>query len=99
MSETLTITDVESTQTPELVSELSAEEQDSLQLGEQIQEQQEQLLAGKYKDAEQLEKAYIELSKKLGQDGKEETKAEGEQEEVLQETPEESTEELSSTAQ
>jgi hypothetical protein len=79
--------------------QLTAEEQDSLQVGNQIAEQQEQLLAGKYKDAEQLEKAYIELEKKLGSDGKEETKAENEQEEVLQETPEESTEELSPTAQ
>ena len=99
MSETLTVTDATPTETAEIVGNLTPDEQDSLQLGEQIVEQQEQLLAGKYKDAEQLEKAYIELSKKLGQDGKEETKAEGEQEEVLQETPEESTQELSPTAQ
>ena len=100
MSETLTVTDVENTQTAEIVGNLTPDEQDSLQLGEKIVEQQEQLLAGKYKDAAQLEKAYIELQKKLGEDGKEETpQAEGEQEEVLPEAPEESTQELSPTAQ
>jgi len=100
MAETLT---VDPTPDAEVVStggvQLTVEEQDSLQLGEKIQEQQETLLAGKYKDAEELEKAYINLQKKLGEDGKEETKAEGEQEEVLPETPEESTQELSPTAQ
>lgn len=45
---------------------LTPDEQDSLQIGEQLQEQQEQLLAGKYTNAEELEKAYIELQKKLG---------------------------------
>ena len=100
MSETLTVTDVESTQTAEVVSNLTPDEQDSLKVGEEIQEQQEQLLAGKYTNAQELEKAYINLQKKLGEDGKEETpQAEGEQEEVLPETPEESTQELSPTAQ
>ena len=47
---------------------LTPDEQDSLQVGEAMQEQQEQLLAGKYKDAADLEKAYIELQKKLGDD-------------------------------
>ena len=100
MAETLT---VDPTPDVEVVErggvELTTEEQDSLQVGEQLQEQQEQLLAGKYKDHEKLEKAYIELQKKLGEDGNEETKAEGQQEEVLPETSEESTEELSQTAQ
>ena len=100
MSETLTVTDVESTQTAEVVSNLTPDEQDSLQLGEQIVEQQDQLLAGKYKDAQELEKAYINLQKKLGEDGKEETpQAENEQEEVLPEASEESPQELSPTAQ
>jgi len=45
---------------------LTPEEQDSLQVGEKMQAEQEQLLAGKYKDAKDLEKAYIELQKKLG---------------------------------
>jgi len=45
---------------------LNEAEQESLQVGEAMQEQQEQLLAGKYKNAEDLEKAYVELQKKLG---------------------------------
>ena len=51
---------------------LTEEEQDSLQVGEQLAEQQQELLAGKYKNAQDLEKAYIELQKKLGQDEQEE---------------------------
>ena len=46
--------------------EFSAEELDSLQVGEALEQQQQQLLAGKFKDAEDLEQAYIELQKKLG---------------------------------
>ena len=46
--------------------ELNAEEQESLQIGEQMEQQQETMLAGKYKNAEELEAAYIELQKKLG---------------------------------
>ena len=78
---------------------LTPEEQDSLAVGEQMINEQEQLLAGKYKNAEELESAYIELQKKLGVDGQEETKAEAEQEEVLQETPEEGTKEISPAAE
>ena len=51
---------------------LSEEEQDSLQVGEQLVEAQEQLLAGKYKSAEDLEQAYLSLQKKLGQTEEEE---------------------------
>jgi hypothetical protein len=46
--------------------EFTAEELDSLQVGEALHEQQEQLLAGKFRDAEDLEQAYIELQRKLG---------------------------------
>ena len=46
--------------------ELTAEEQEALEVGEKLAEQQDQLLAGKFKDAEELEKGYIELQKKLG---------------------------------
>tara|TARA_B100000902_G_scaffold381222_1_gene417470 strand:- start:327 stop:1148 length:822 start_codon:yes stop_codon:yes gene_type:complete len=45
---------------------LTDEEQDSLEVGEELEAQHEQLLAGKYKNAEDLESAYIELQKKLG---------------------------------
>ena len=46
---------------------LTPEEQESLQVGEAMQAEQEQLLAGKYKNAEDLDKAYVELQKKLGE--------------------------------
>jgi hypothetical protein len=46
--------------------EFTANELDSLQVGEALQQQQEQLLAGKFRDAEDLEQAYIELQRKLG---------------------------------
>jgi hypothetical protein len=45
--------------------ELTAEEQESLALGEQALSAQEELLAGKFRDAEELEQAYIELQKKF----------------------------------
>ena len=51
--------------------ELTAEEQDSLEVGRQLQEEQNTLLAGKYKNAEDLEDAYLELQKKLGSQNKE----------------------------
>ena len=60
--QTFTVTD----QQPE--SEvLTEEEQDSLEVGEKLVAEQEGLLAGKYKSAEELEKAYKELESKLGQ--------------------------------
>ena len=45
--------------------ELNADEQDSLQVGEELEAQHEQMLAGKYKNAEELESAYLELQKNL----------------------------------
>ena len=104
MAETLTI---DPTPPAEIVGEaegvqLTAAEQDSLAVGEKIVEQQDQLLAGKYKDAESLEKAYIELQKKLGQDGKEETPQadnQSETEEVLQTESEEDSPDFSPSAE
>jgi hypothetical protein len=46
--------------------EFSEEELDSLRVGEEQLSEQQEMLAGKFKDAEELEKAYIELQKKLG---------------------------------
>ena len=60
--QTFTVTD----QQPE-TEVLSEEEQDSLEVGEKLVAEQEGLLAGKYKSAEELEKAYKELESKLGQ--------------------------------
>ena len=71
MAETLTVDTSPDTQTT--LDNLTPEEQDSLALGEKMAQDQEQLLAGKYKNAEELEKAYMELQTKLGEQGKEET--------------------------
>ena len=65
--------------------ELNAEEQDSLQVGEELEAQHEQMLAGKYKNAEELESAYLELQKKLGADG-EDSEEQVEEEEQPEET-------------
>ena len=67
MAETLTVDTTPQTET--LTDNLTPDEQDSLAVGEEMQAQQEQLLAGKYKNAEELEKAYAELEKKLGEQG------------------------------
>jgi hypothetical protein len=61
---------------------LTEAEQESLQVGEAMVEQQEQLLAGKYKNAEDLEKAYVELQKKLGGEGTEDSETTGESEDT-----------------
>ena len=80
MAETLTMEpNVEKTS----IDNLSAEEQDSLQVGEQMQEAQDNLLAGKYKNAEELEKGYLELQQKLN------TKEEPAQEEQEEQAEEE----------
>lgn len=64
--------------------EFSAEELDSLQVGEALEEQQQQLLAGKFKDAEDLEQAYIELQRKLGNREADTAEEEPQQEEETQ---------------
>jgi len=63
---------------------LTPEEKDSLQVGEKMAEEQAELLAGKYKNAEDLEQAYIELQKKLGDNSETTT-----EEEVTEETTDE----------
>ena len=50
---------------------LTQEEQNSLEVGEKLVAEQEGLLAGKYKNAEDLEAAYLSLQKKLGQEEEE----------------------------
>ena len=77
--------------------ELTPDEQDSLEVGEKLAEQEEQLLAGKYKNAEELEKAYTELEKKLG--SKEEDTAEESEEEEVEKTTSEDDEESEPSAE
>ena len=75
---------------------LSAEEQNSLEVGEKLVAEQEQLLAGKYKSAEDLESAYLSLQKKLGQTEEEEVDYEESDEGYAEQ--EESNEEVSDDA-
>ena len=91
MAETSTIRTAPETETQPQA--LTADEQDSLAVGEALVTEQESLLAGKYKNAEELEKAYVELQKKLGdnsdavpQEGNEEA---AEEEVAAEETTEE----------
>lgn len=62
MSETLTYNE-----TPADISELNADEQDSLAVAEAAEGESQEMFAGKFKDAKSLEQAYIELQKKLGE--------------------------------
>ena len=73
MAETMTYDPGTDTVTTE--NSLTPDEQDSLQVGEAMQEQQEQLLAGKYKNAEDLEKAYVELQRKIGEKNSEDSES------------------------
>ena len=88
MSETLSYDNTPETEV------LTEEEQDSLQVGEKLEAEHEGLLAGKYKNAEDLEAAYLSLQKKLGQGNEEvdyESTDEGyeEKEETDEEVPDE----------
>jgi len=65
--------------------ELNADEQESLAIGEEMANDQETMLAGKYKNAEELEAAYIELQKKLGDNSEESEVTEEETEETEEE--------------
>ena len=56
------------------------DELDSLRVGEELQAEQQDMLAGKFRDAEELERAYMELQQKLGQP-REEADPEPEEEE------------------
>ena len=52
---------------PVAIAEAEARDSETLAVGQEMQKEQEQLLAGKYKNAEDLESAYIELQKKMGE--------------------------------
>ena len=59
--------------TPADQPEFNEAEQEALAIGEQAEADQQQMLAGKFKDAEALEQAYIELQKKLGEPNEDKT--------------------------
>ena len=90
MSETSTIRTAPETETQPQA--LTPDEQDSLAVGEALVTEQESLLAGKYKNAQELEKAYVELQKKLGDNsdaGVQESEETAEEEVAAEETTEE----------
>ena len=65
--------------------EFTPEELSSIEVGEQLQQEEQQLLAGKYESAEQLEQAYLELQQKFGSNNETE-------EAPTEESPEDNTE-------
>ena len=90
MSETSTIRTAPETETQPQA--LTPDEQDSLAVGEALVNEQESLLAGKYKNAQELEKAYVELQKKLGDNsdaGVQKSEETAEEEVAAEETTEE----------
>ena len=80
MAETFTMNE-----TPANPEVLNSDEQDSLAVAESLEQEQgqgeQQLLAGKFKDTQALEQAYVELQKKLGNQSSEEAKDTSSQEE------------------
>ena len=52
---------------PVAAQAIAEKEAESLKIGEELMAKQENMLAGKYKSAEELETAYLELQKKLGE--------------------------------
>ena len=70
----------DSTNDSVVMESIQSDEAESLAIGEELINQQEQRLAGKYKNAQELEKAYLELQSKLGtQEKSEEPEAEVEE--------------------
>ena len=62
MAETFTMNE-----TPAEPEVLNSDEQDSLRIAESLEGGEQPLLAGKFKDPQALEQAYVELQKKLGE--------------------------------
>ena len=59
--------------TPADQPEFTEAEQEAIAIGEAAAQEEQAAYAGKFKDAEELEKAYIELQKKLGESNDSET--------------------------
>ena len=97
MAETLTYDAGTDTVTDGEGNNLTPAEQESLAVGEELVAQQEGLLAGKYKDAAELEKAYVELSKKLGEKSDKDSGEVGDTEDTAEVESEETTEETEET--
>jgi len=74
---------------PQNTEVLNEDEQDSLEVGEKMEAEQDQLLAGKYKDPKDLESAYKELEKKLGEKSEPDSPKEESKNETKDESPKE----------
>ena len=93
MAETFTMNE-----TPAEPEILNSDEQESLAIAESLEQGEQPLLAGKFKDPQALEQAYVELQKKLGEPAEEQpTDEPGEaaEKEPTEETEEDSGESLS----
>ena len=88
MAETFTMN--ETPANPEI---LNSDEQDSLAVAESLEQGEQPLLAGKFKDPQALEQAYVELQKKLGEPRDEVSTTENEGEPAEEESETESTDE------
>ena len=97
MAETLTYDAGTDTVTDGEGNNLTPAEQDSLAVGEELVAQQEGLLAGQYKDAAELEKAYVELQSKLGEKSNKDSGEAGNTEDTAEVESEETTEEAEET--
>ena len=72
---------------------LNAAEQEALEVAEGLENGDQPLLAGKFKDSQSLEQAYLELQRKLGEPKEDVRDEEGEQAEAPEEVEETSDEE------
>jgi len=99
MAETLTYDAGTDTVTDGDGNNLTPAEQESLAVGEELVAQQEGLLAGKYKDAAELEKAYVELQSKLGEKNNKDSGEAGDTKDSEEVESEETTEETEETPQ
>tara|TARA_B100000700_G_scaffold229407_1_gene253611 strand:+ start:250 stop:1083 length:834 start_codon:yes stop_codon:yes gene_type:complete len=99
MAETLTYDAGTDTVTDGDGNNLTPAEQESLAVGEELVAQQEGLLAGKYKDAAELEKAYVELQSKLGEKNNKDSGEVGDTKDSKEVESEETTEETEETTQ
>jgi hypothetical protein len=71
--------------TPADAPEFTEEEQESLKVAERLGQEENELILGKFKDAEELAKAYSELEKKMGSSDDEEPEVDTEKDEPEEE--------------
>jgi len=70
---------------PDTIAADEARDAEAYAIGDQLEQEQQALLAGKYQSAEELEQAYIELQRKLGSRDQSEDEVSDDSEEVTDE--------------